>query len=499
MRFECSHCGKRYSSADEPTPGRVYVIGCKCGHSIVVKGPEKPHPAAAARAPPPPAASRAPPAPPPAARRSATLVTPPPSPGAAESAPFPEAGARRGRAGPSLDPFADMQDFSGQAGARPLTDVPEIKGPIPEPTPQPRSFDPFAAQQGLLLEEDVAHVIQGGTAAPAQIGASGDEVPVTFSDQLPVAPPAWAPVLPPSRVDRAAPPPRPAGRSARRAVGVAFAIVALAAAAGASWFFLLGPSSSRPPAPAPPVPVAAPAPGPAPRVPKATAPVPSPAPAPVVVQPPPPEAPPAPAPAPAPPVPARAPPELEPPRRAAATRAPKKVPVPAPVVAAAPAAREPAPPIPPPPTPKEEPQREPASKPKAPPAAADKSALDVPGAKRDAPPAPSPAAAGRRGEGEGLTPADVEAAVKKNRKAFDGCVEDAVRNEPGLQVLGRRVGLYLTVNPSGIVTAPRLDDPELLDTEFGACLKSTARKMVFPQFQGDPFQVKVPLDLGRSE
>ena len=419
-------------------------------------------------------------------------MTPPPSPGAAESAPFPEAGARRGRAGPSLDPFADMQDFSGQAGARPLTDVPEIKGPIPEPTPQPRSFDPFAAQQGLLLEEDVARVIQGGTAAPAQIGASGDEVPVTFSDQLPVAPPAWAPVLPPSRVDRAAPPPRPAGRSARRAVGVAFAIVALAAAAGASWFFLLGPSSSRPPAPAPPVPVAAPAPAPAPPVPKATAPVPSPAPAPVVVQPPPPEAPPAPA-----PVPARAPPELEPPRRAAATRAPKKVPVPAPVVAAAPAAREPAPPIPPPPTPKEQPQREPATK--APPAAADKSALDVPGAKRDAPPAPSPAAAGRRGEGESLTPADVEAAVKKNRKAFDGCVEDAVRNEPGLQVLGRRVGLYLTVNPSGIVTAPRLDDPELLDTEFGACLKSTARKMVFPQFQGDPFQVKVPLDLGRSE
>jgi hypothetical protein len=493
VRFECSHCGKKYSSADEPTPGRVYVIGCKCGHSIVVKGPEKRHPAAAARAPAPPSA---PPAPPPAARRSATLVTPPPSPGAAEAAPFPEAGARRGRAGPSLDPFADVQDFSGKAGARPLTDVPEIKGPIPEPTPQPRSFDPFAAQQGLLLEEDVARVIQGDTASPAQIGAGGDEVPVTFSEELPVAPPARAPVLPPSRVERAVPPFRPAGRSSRLAVGVAFAIVALAAAAGAWWFYFLRPSASHPPAPAPPAPVAA-APAPAPPVPKAAAPVPSPAPAPVAVQPPSPEAPPAPAPAPPPPT--RAPPEREPPKRAAATGAPKKAPVPEPVVAAAPVAREPAPPIPLPPAPKEPPQREPASKPKPPQAAPDKSALDLPGAKRDVPPAPVPAAAGRRGDGESLAPADVEAAVKKNWKAFDGCVEDAVRNEPGLQVLSRRVGLYLTVNPSGIVTAPRLDDPELLDTEFGACLKSTARKMVFPQFQGDPLQVKVPLVLGRGE
>jgi len=516
VKFECSHCGKKYSSADDPTPGRVYVIGCKCGHSIVVKGPEKPHPAAASRPfAPASAPATAPPLVPPAAshaRRPAAIVPPPPSldPEPAGPAPFPEAGARRGRAGPSLDPFSDMQEHSGQTGARPLADVPEVKGRIPEPTPTPRSFDPFAAQQGLLLEEDVARSIQGAPTIPAQVGPDADEVPVTFSERLPVAPPPRAPALRLRRGERAERPPGPGGSSFRLATGIAIGAVAVAAVAGASWFFFLRPATTRPPAPAsapaPAAPLAAPAPAPAPvpAAPRTAAPVPAPEPAPppVAVAAPPPRA--EPQPAPAPPAPARTPPEREPPKRAAATRPQKKAaaPAPEPVVAAArpvtpPPAREPAPPPPPAPAPAEPPRSEPAARPKVAAAAPDKKMLDLLGAKQDAPAAPPPAAAARRGEGDGLSPAEVESAVKKNRKAFDSCVEDAVRNEPGLQVLGRRVGLYLTVNPSGIVTAPRLDDPELLETELGACLKSTARKMVFPQFVGDPFQVKVPLVLGQ--
>lgn len=37
MRFTCGECGKRFSTADEPEPGRVYRIPCECGSTIVVE------------------------------------------------------------------------------------------------------------------------------------------------------------------------------------------------------------------------------------------------------------------------------------------------------------------------------------------------------------------------------------------------------------------------------------------------------------------------------
>jgi hypothetical protein len=36
MRFSCERCHKAYSSREDPVPGRVYRIGCRCGHIIVV-------------------------------------------------------------------------------------------------------------------------------------------------------------------------------------------------------------------------------------------------------------------------------------------------------------------------------------------------------------------------------------------------------------------------------------------------------------------------------
>lgn len=46
MKFACDRCGKRYASVDEPAPGRVYRIRCKCGHVIVVRGASAPRGAA---------------------------------------------------------------------------------------------------------------------------------------------------------------------------------------------------------------------------------------------------------------------------------------------------------------------------------------------------------------------------------------------------------------------------------------------------------------------
>ncbi|HEX9049678.1 MAG TPA: zinc-ribbon domain-containing protein, partial [Anaeromyxobacter sp.] len=38
MKFTCERCGKKYATAEDPAPGRVYKLRCKaCGHLIVVK------------------------------------------------------------------------------------------------------------------------------------------------------------------------------------------------------------------------------------------------------------------------------------------------------------------------------------------------------------------------------------------------------------------------------------------------------------------------------
>ena len=40
MKFSCDRCHRRFSTQDDPVPGRVYRIGCKCGHLIVL-GPRE--------------------------------------------------------------------------------------------------------------------------------------------------------------------------------------------------------------------------------------------------------------------------------------------------------------------------------------------------------------------------------------------------------------------------------------------------------------------------
>jgi hypothetical protein len=53
----------------------------------------------------------------------------------------------------------------------------------------------------------------------------------------------------------------------------------------------------------------------------------------------------------------------------------------------------------------------------------------------------------------------------------------------------------MTVNPAGRVLYPTLDDVALSGTSLGACLKKEAGRMRFPEFQGDPVRLRVPLVL----
>jgi hypothetical protein len=95
------------------------------------------------------------------------------------------------------------------------------------------------------------------------------------------------------------------------------------------------------------------------------------------------------------------------------------------------------------------------------------------------------------------SPEAVAAAVAARRPAFDSCLQEATRSEPGLMAAGRTIAVIATVNPIGVVTSPRIEEPMLQDTELGECLRSAARKLLFPAFTGEPFQVRIPVVLGK--
>jgi hypothetical protein len=96
-----------------------------------------------------------------------------------------------------------------------------------------------------------------------------------------------------------------------------------------------------------------------------------------------------------------------------------------------------------------------------------------------------------------LTSQQVARIVSANKRAFEQCIAEAGRRDPGLDLAGRQVTLMLTVNPNGKVAYPTIDDVELNKTDLGSCIKSAARIMMFPSFEGEPMKVEVPLSLGR--
>jgi hypothetical protein len=93
-----------------------------------------------------------------------------------------------------------------------------------------------------------------------------------------------------------------------------------------------------------------------------------------------------------------------------------------------------------------------------------------------------------------LDPAAAEKVVSANRKAFDTCVSRALRVNPSLKIT-RRATLVVTVQPSGAVTRAYLAEEEVERTDLGLCLTETARRMVFPSFDGEPVDVAMPLSL----
>jgi hypothetical protein len=93
-----------------------------------------------------------------------------------------------------------------------------------------------------------------------------------------------------------------------------------------------------------------------------------------------------------------------------------------------------------------------------------------------------------------LDPAAAEKVMAGNRKAFDACISRALRLNPSLKLV-KRATLVVTIQPSGVVQRAYIAEEEVDRTDLGACLTDTARRMVFPSFDGDVVDVAMPLSL----
>lgn len=97
----------------------------------------------------------------------------------------------------------------------------------------------------------------------------------------------------------------------------------------------------------------------------------------------------------------------------------------------------------------------------------------------------------------GLSEEAVAKVVSGSQAAFMQCVEQELRKNPNFK--GGKVNIIATVGPSGVVRGATLDRRDLEASSVGLCLKSRAKKMVFPSFAGDSeTEVHIPLILTSS-
>ncbi len=124
----------------------------------------------------------------------------------------------------------------------------------------------------------------------------------------------------------------------------------------------------------------------------------------------------------------------------------------------------------------------------------DRRLLDLLARKQDVAVIPLEEDAGAESEKSTLDPAAAGKVMASNRKAFDACISRSLRLNPSLKLV-RRTTLVVTIQPSGTVAKAYLAEEEVDRTDLGACLTDTARRMVFPAFEGEPVDVAMPLSL----
>ncbi|MFN7133609.1 MAG: AgmX/PglI C-terminal domain-containing protein, partial [Myxococcales bacterium] len=98
--------------------------------------------------------------------------------------------------------------------------------------------------------------------------------------------------------------------------------------------------------------------------------------------------------------------------------------------------------------------------------------------------------------GAGLDQKVIGETFAKNIKAFQTCNENEIRRNPAFK--GGKVSITFTIGPSGTVTRAAVDRADIDKSTLGECLKDKAKRVVFPSFQGDAFDVEIPLVLTKG-
>ncbi len=96
-----------------------------------------------------------------------------------------------------------------------------------------------------------------------------------------------------------------------------------------------------------------------------------------------------------------------------------------------------------------------------------------------------------------LTPADIRKKLVENKGALQSCIEGALKKDPTLRV--GKVRIKTTIAPSGTVTAAAIDKQKVDESPLGACLKRAMKRIIFPSFSGEAFEVDIPLQVTAGE
>ncbi len=101
-----------------------------------------------------------------------------------------------------------------------------------------------------------------------------------------------------------------------------------------------------------------------------------------------------------------------------------------------------------------------------------------------------------------LTPQQVSSTVAKYQSGYGRCVDQELKRNPGFR--GGKVRVVTTIMSSGLVRQAEIQSDDgalarrLNASQLGGCLIDQTRRMVFPNFAGDPFDAEIPLVLGAS-
>jgi predicted Zn finger-like uncharacterized protein len=93
----------------------------------------------------------------------------------------------------------------------------------------------------------------------------------------------------------------------------------------------------------------------------------------------------------------------------------------------------------------------------------------------------------------GLTPEAVSKVVADKSKAFQTCIDNALRRNPNMAV--GNVTVVLTVGPSGAVKSASVEPKKHETSDWGQCMMTTGKRIVFPSSDAET-QVELPFKLG---